>query len=195
MICPGNAENSQASDIHFSITKCNERVKLKRLLEIIVHIPRNIKREWFWYIANISRNGVVIFSGGFINRSSIWRMTGCNVGKNVSIGLDVYYDVGNAGLITIEDDVWIASRSLILCHRRDMNAYYTNERYKELPYIVAPVVLKKGCCISMGAMVMPGVTIGEGAVVGAGAIVTKNVSDWTVVAGNPAKVLYKVKDR
>jgi acetyltransferase-like isoleucine patch superfamily enzyme len=158
------------------------------------HIPRNIKRAWFWYIANVSRNGVVIFTGGFIDRSSIWRMTGCKVGKNVSIGLDVYYDVGNAKLITIEDDVWITSRALILCHRRDMKAYHANERYKDLSYILAPVVLKKGCCISMGAMIMPGVTVGEGAVVGAGAIVTKDVPAWTVVTGNPAKVLYEIKD-
>lgn len=170
-------------------------MRIERFFEIIAHIPRNIKRACFWYIANVSRNGVVIFTGGLIDRSSIWRMTGCNVGKNVSIGLDVYYDVGNAKLITIEDDVWIASRTLILCHRRDMKAYYANDRYKDLPYILAPVVLKKGCCISMGAIIMPGVTIGEGAIVGAGAIVTKDVPDWTVVTGNPAKVLYKVNDR
>lgn len=168
---------------------------LIRLLKIVTHIPRNIKKTWFWYIANISRNSVVIFIGGFIERSSIWRMTGCKVGKNVSIGLDVYYDVGNAKLITIEDDVWIASRALILCHRREMKSYYANERYKDLPYILAPVVLKKGCCVSMGAMIMPGVTVGEGAVVGAGAVVTKDVPSWTVVVGNPAKILYEVKER
>lgn len=168
---------------------------LKRLFEIIKHIPRNIRKTWFWYIANVSRNGTVLFAGGFIKRSSIWKITGCNIGKNVSIGLDVYYDVGNAKLITIEDDVWIASRSLILCHRRNMKAYYAGERYKDLPYIFAPVVLKRGCCISMGAMIMPGVTVGEGAVVGAGALVTKDVPAWTVVAGCPAEVLYKVKER
>lgn len=170
-------------------------MKLKRFFEIISHIPRNIKRTWFWYIANISRNGVLVFTGGFITRSSIWRATGCNVGKNVSIGLDVYYDVGNAKLITIEDDVWIASRALLLCHGRNMKDYYVNERYKDLPYILAPVVLKRGCCISMGAIVMPGVTVGNGAVVGAGAVVTKDVPDWTVVAGNPARVIYKIKER
>ena len=170
-------------------------MKLLRLLEIIIHIPRNIKRAWFWHIANVSRNSTVIFTGKIIRRSSIWRITGCNVGKNVSIGLDVYYDVGNAKLITIEDDVWIASRTLILCHRRDMKAYYAHERYKDLPYILAPVTLKRGCCISMGAIIMPGVTVGEGAVVGAGALVTKDVPAWTVVVGNPAKILYKVHEK
>lgn len=167
---------------------------IKRLLEMIVHIPRYIKKTWFWYIANVSRNSTLLFRCGF-ERSSIWRATGCHVGRNVSIGLDVYYDVGNATHITIEDDVWIAARSLILCHRRDMKVYYAGEKYRELPYILAPVLLKKGCCVSMGAMIMPGVTVGEGAVVGAGALVTKDVPAWSVVTGCPAKILYKIPER
>ena len=39
------------------------------------------------------------------------------------------------------------------------------------------------------AIVLPGVTIGEGAVVAAGAVVTKDVEPWTVIGGNPAKVI------
>lgn len=162
----------------------------------ISHIPKHVKKLWYWFLANRARNGVVLFYLNIVlKRSVLWRVTGCNVGKNVSIGLDVYYDVDNAKLITIEDDVWIASRCLILCHRRNMKVYYAEERYKDLPFILAPVVLKKGCCISMGAMIMPGVTVGEGAVVGAGALVTKDVPAWTVVAGCPAKVLYKIEER
>lgn len=109
--------------------------------------------------------------------------------------MDVYYDLDNANMIYVEDDVWIASRSLILCHRRDMSCYFKNEPYKSLPYLINPVVLKKGCCVSMGAIVMPGVTVGEGAVVGAGALVTKDVPAWTVVAGVPAKVISEIKER
>lgn len=43
--------------------------------------------------------------------------------------------------------------------------------------------------IGHGAIVMPGLTIGNGAVVGAGSVVTKNVEPWTIVAGNPARVI------
>jgi len=117
------------------------------------------------------------------------------MGKNVSIGWDVYFDVGNAKLITIEDDVWIASRALILCHRRDMSIYYKGERYKDVPHLKLPVLIKKGACVSMGAIIMPGVTIGEGAVVAAGALVTKEVPAWTIVAGSPAKVLRELEER
>ena len=158
------------------------------------NLPRYLrKRLWYWPLMNISRNSVIIPL--LISRSKLWRMTGCHIGKRVCIGLDVYYDLDNANMIYVEDDVWIASRSLILCHRRDMSYYYKNERYKELPYIIKPVVLKRGCCVSMGATIMPGVTVGEGAVVGAGALVTKNVPAWTVVAGVPAKVICEIKER
>ena len=44
-------------------------------------------------------------------------------------------------------------------------------------------------------MIMPGVTIGEGAVVGAYSLVTKDVPAWTVVAGNPARVIKAIKPR
>jgi virginiamycin A acetyltransferase len=43
--------------------------------------------------------------------------------------------------------------------------------------------------IGMGALVLPGVTIGDGAIIGAGAVVGKDVPPYTVVVGNPARVV------
>lgn len=45
-----------------------------------------------------------------------------------------------------------------------------------------------------GATILPGVNIGEGAMVGAGAVVTKDVPAFTVVVGNPARVVRAVND-
>lgn len=47
--------------------------------------------------------------------------------------------------------------------------------------------------IGFNAIILKGVTIGEGAIVAAGAVVTKDVPAWTVVAGNPAVVVKKLK--
>ena len=47
--------------------------------------------------------------------------------------------------------------------------------------------------IGFNAIILKGVTIGEGAIVGAGAVVTKDVPPYTVVAGNPARVVKKLQ--
>jgi len=55
----------------------------------------------------------------------------------------------------------------------------------------SPVTLGHDVWIGHGAVVLPGVTVGTGAAVGAGAIVTKDVPEFAVVVGNPARVLRK----
>ena len=52
--------------------------------------------------------------------------------------------------------------------------------------------MKRGASIGANSVVIPGVTIGENALVGAGSVVTKDVPDNAVVAGNPAKTMWRV---
>lgn len=52
-----------------------------------------------------------------------------------------------------------------------------------------PIKVCSNCWIGMNCIVLKGVTIGEGAVVAAGSVVTKDVPAWSVVAGNPARVV------
>lgn len=122
-------------------------------------------------------------------RASFWRKIGCKVGKDVLIGHSVSLDYGNANMITIEDKVIITNCCILLCHRRNIKNYKKGDNAYDLPYIYAPITLKKGCQIGMGSIIMPGVTIGEGAIVGAHSVVTHNVPAWTIVVGSPAKVI------
>ncbi|PJX28519.1 hypothetical protein CAP47_00460 [Psychroflexus sp. S27] len=128
-------------------------------------------------------------------RPWLWKLTGVNIQGNVSIGYDVYYDVGNARLIHIEEGVWIASRCLLLCHKRILDEYYVGDDYNMLPYKKEPIILKKGCVIGMDTIVMPGVTIGEGAIIGAGSVVVKDIPAWTIAVGNPCKVVKQIEKR
>lgn len=164
----------------------------KRILRAI-RMKGSITLKFFLF--KIAKDWVILNRINKNLRPLIWRWTGCKIGKKVSIGLDVYYDVHNASLIIIEDDVWIASRSLILCHKRNLTYYYKFTRYNDLGYIKEPVILKKGCVIGMGSIIMPGVTIGEGSIVGAGSLVVKDVPSWAIVAGNPAKVVKMLPER
>lgn len=59
------------------------------------------------------------------------------------------------------------------------------------PLITAPIILKDQAWIGAKAYIGMGVTIGQGAVVGATASVYKDVEPWTIVGGNPARVLKK----
>jgi len=58
----------------------------------------------------------------------------------------------------------------------------------------APIVIKDKAWIGFDVIVLKGVTIGEGAVVGSRSVVTKNVPDWTIVAGNPAQIIKQIPE-
>jgi acetyltransferase-like isoleucine patch superfamily enzyme len=55
-----------------------------------------------------------------------------------------------------------------------------------------PISIEDDVWIGAVAIVLPGVTIGKGAIVGAGSVVTKNVPPYTIVAGNPARVIREI---
>lgn len=54
-----------------------------------------------------------------------------------------------------------------------------------------PIIIKDYAWVATDAILLPGVTIGTGAVVGAGAVVSKDVPDFSIAAGNPARLLEK----
>lgn len=56
-----------------------------------------------------------------------------------------------------------------------------------------PIVIEDYAWINFNAVILKGVTIGKGAIVAAGAVVTKDVEPFTLVAGNPAKFVKKIK--
>lgn len=128
-------------------------------------------------------------------RPFILRRMGCKVGKGCFIGDYVRIDTSHTDMITVEDNVSIASGSRLLCHQRDFSDFCVGDDYMKLGYVVKPIVLKKGCLVGMESFVMPGVTIGEGAIVGAGSLVTKDIPAWTIAAGRPAKVLKEIPKR
>ena len=57
-----------------------------------------------------------------------------------------------------------------------------------------PIKICDDVWIGMNVIILKGVTVGEGAIVGAGSVVTKDVPAWTVVAGNPARVVKVLKN-
>lgn len=93
--------------------------------------------------------------------------------------------------------VCIAAEAVILMggnntHRTDWFSLYPFEdKITEAYQGKSDTVIGDGVWIGMRAMIMPGIKIGEGAIIASGAVVTKDVSPYTVVAGNPAKEVKK----
>lgn len=103
------------------------------------------------------------------------------IGNNVTVKSGVYIWDGTR----IADDVFLGP-----------NATLTNDlmpRSKQYPDTFSGITLKKGASIGANATLLPGITIGEYAMVGAGAVVTKDVPDYAVVIGNPAKIIRYIK--
>lgn len=108
----------------------------------------------------------------------------------LKIGNNVYINSNSLlmarGGITIEDDVLIAANVQLLSNNHD--------EYERQILTCKPIHIKKGAWIGAGASILPGVTIGKYAIVGAGAIVTKDVGDFEVAVGIPAKVVKKLDE-
>lgn len=84
--------------------------------------------------------------------------------------------------LMIEENASISMYSVILTLQHDLSDL-------DFLSVGAPVTIGKRVFIGTRAIIMPGITIGEGASVAAGAVVTKNVDDFQVVAGAPARVI------
>lgn len=172
---------------------------MSSIITKIAHAPRALWVQLTtyrkWLLFKIAKNWVVLNRVSPYLRPWLWKRTGVNIKGKVKIGYDVYYDVSNANLITIEEGAWVASQCLLLCHKRITSDYCVGDDYNKLPYQKKPIVLKKGCCIGMRTVVMPGCTVGEGAIIGVGSVVTKDIPAWTIAVGNPAKVVRYLNER
>ena len=56
-------------------------------------------------------------------------------------------------------------------------------------WVPSPVTIRQGAAIGAGAILLPGVTVGKWAMVGSGSVVTRDVPDYGLVVGNPARII------
>lgn len=105
------------------------------------------------------------------------------IGKRVVIGSGTRIQHG----AFIPNDTVIGSHVFI-----GPNATLTDDKYPQAgnhAYRPEPPVLRDGCSIGAGAVILPGVVIGEGAMVGAGAVVCQDVAANRTVIGCPARLV------
>ncbi len=110
----------------------------------------------------------------------------CDFGNRVFFGKNVFINhsaiLSASGGIEFEDGVMAAPGLRIATINHDMTD-------RHITYTYGKVSVKKNAWLGMNVTICPGVTIGRYAVVAAGAVVTKDVPDYAVVGGVPAKVI------
>jgi UDP-2-acetamido-3-amino-2,3-dideoxy-glucuronate N-acetyltransferase len=146
---------------------------------------------------------VTIFHPDLVN------LYGCTIGADTRIGAFVEIQK-NASVgerckisshtfvcegVVIEDEVFIGHG--VMFTNDIYPAATTNEGAMKGAddWEVTPTLVKKRASIGSNATILAGLTIGAGALVGAGAVVTRDVPDYAIVAGVPAKVIGDVRER
>jgi acetyltransferase-like isoleucine patch superfamily enzyme len=127
---------------------------------------------------------------GYRIRCQLFRMAGYEIGKQVYIGEEfiIIDELDDRRRVRIGNRVSIAERVTLIV---TSNANFSKIR----PFTKNQhgyINIDDDAWLGTGCIIFPDVRIGRGAVVGAGAVVTKNVPDYTVVAGVPAKPIKKL---
>lgn len=111
------------------------------------------------------------------------------IGNNVGISLARIFA---KECITIEDNVLIGAGVKIW--DSDFHPLDYNERLAGGEPQVSKITIKEGCFIGAESIILKGVTIGEHSIVGAGSVVTKDVPQYEIWAGNPAKFIRRIEE-
>jgi acetyltransferase-like isoleucine patch superfamily enzyme len=118
------------------------------------------------------------------------------IGSGTSIWSSANITIGNRVLISHNVNILDNNAHPIDAKARfaQSKAILTSGHPRSDPGIdAAPVQIGDDAWVSYGASILRGVTIGEGAIVGAASVVTRDVEAWTVVAGNPARVIRQLQ--
>lgn len=147
--------------------------------------------------------GVKIFHPSLVN------LYGCTIGDDTKVGAFVEVQKGAVigahckvsshtfvceGVI-VEDEVFIGHGVMFTNDRYPRATTADGSLQTEADWKVETTRVKQRASIGSNATIISGVTIGEGAIVGAGAVVTKDVPDFAIVAGVPARVIGDSRDR
>jgi acetyltransferase-like isoleucine patch superfamily enzyme len=152
------------------------------VLRWVSHVPSHMFRKLFYRLS-----GVKIGKGSTIHMwANFFEPNGIRIGSDTIIGDHVFLD-GRAPLI-IGSHVDIASSVMIYNSEHDLESADFSAKTE-------PVEIMDYVFIGPRAIILPGVKIGNGAIIAAGAVVTKDVPDFAIVGGVPAKIIGERKNK
>ena len=148
-------------------------------------------------------NNVKIFQPELVN------LYGCAIGHETKIGafVEIQKDATIGARckisshtfvcegVTIEDEVFVGHGVMFINDRFPRATNTDGSLQTEADWSVESTTIRRSAAIGSNATIVAGVTVGIGALVGAGAVVTKDVADYAIVAGVPARVVGDVRKK
>lgn len=153
------------------------------LLHLVGWVPSHHVRRFFYRIA-----GVRIGNGSTIHMGArFYDPINIKIGDDTIIGEGVVFD--GRDTLRIGNHVDVATEVMFYNAQHDVHS-------ETFAPVQAPINVHDYVFIGPRSVILPGVTIGKGAIVGAGAVVTKDVAEFEIVGGVPAKKIgeRKLKD-
>jgi acetyltransferase-like isoleucine patch superfamily enzyme len=191
-------KNSKVLPDWLPYTKIGKNTDIKNL-NILLRVKPDVHKFF------IKIGGDCVLNGDFIFENQNGQVI---IGNNSFIGGGTFIcinriDIGNDVLIswgcTFSDNNshstrWTERANDVSDWKKgiDENNIGKYKDWKNVKY--APIKVKDKAWIGFNCIILKGVIIGEGAIVGAGSVVTKNVPDWTIVAGNPARIIREIPE-
>ena len=146
----------------------------------------------------LSKGGIEVGEGFSLGRNSIIECTGVirelgeklTIGKNVGIAANAF--ISMRGPVEIGDDTIFGPNVAI--HAENHNFDDINKPIRLQGATRKGIRIGKDCWIGSGVKILDGVTIGNGCIIAAGAVVNKDIPDYSIAGGVPAKVIKNRKE-
>jgi UDP-2-acetamido-3-amino-2,3-dideoxy-glucuronate N-acetyltransferase len=144
-----------------------------------------------------------------IHQPDLVNLYGCSVGARTRIGAFVEIQRGAAigadckisshsflcSGVTVEDGVFVGHGVMFINDLYPRAVGSDGALQTEADWEMTPTSVRRRASIGSNATILGGVTVGEGALVGAGAVVTRDVPDYAIVVGVPARVIGDTRQR
>jgi acetyltransferase-like isoleucine patch superfamily enzyme len=152
-----------------------------KIIKYIKEIRKNLYRQNIMKVANSYTLPLTVNGPSFVTKNTF-------LGQNVNFN---GFKIIGKGKVTIGDNFHSGAECIVITDNHNFEG-------KKIPYdetyIVQDVIIKDNVWIGHGVIILGGTTIGEGAIVQAGSVVVKNIPDFGIAGGHPAKV-FKYRDK